>query len=391
MDSIEGLGYPLVFRTQQEPGGAPPPADALRVAVRALEGMQKEALVSDGLSHQTWRMVSDEGPYLKGTDLAPFPLGFFTAGVASTSLGEVLRHADASGIALHDLALTTDHLYTMEGSALRGDMTGGALPVDVTVRIAGGATPEELAELVERSLDTSPAEAYLRGSLRNAFALSHNGRKEPLPGLPTPPRETADPTSDFAVEPASNAYLPDLITKVATAEAIHGVDGGVGSSLKAEQKRTLHVRGEGRWLGEGRTEVEVNLIRPLGSSFRFVAEEGGGSRAMAPSGLAYLSAGLGFCFMTQLGRYAHITKQDLHGYAIVQDNVFSTSRRGAVEQLLPQPVSTSVFLALRASAEDASRTVRMGERTCFLHAALRSRIPSRVKVNANGQEVVKNP
>ena len=58
-----------------------------------MEGMQKEAIVHYGPTGTVWRMVSDEGPYLNGTDLAPFPLAFYTAGMAFSFMTELLRHA----------------------------------------------------------------------------------------------------------------------------------------------------------------------------------------------------------------------------------------------------------------------------------------------------------
>ena len=95
--SIERLGTPLAFKVR---GGSDQPANngtagelRIRCEVRALEGMQKEALVRHGPSGTAWRMVSDEGPYLEGTDLAPFPLAFYTAGVVFSFMTETLRHA----------------------------------------------------------------------------------------------------------------------------------------------------------------------------------------------------------------------------------------------------------------------------------------------------------
>ena len=49
---------------------------SFRTAARALEGMQKEAVVTCANTGTAWRMLCDEGPWLNGTDLAPFPLGF---------------------------------------------------------------------------------------------------------------------------------------------------------------------------------------------------------------------------------------------------------------------------------------------------------------------------
>ncbi|MFV1963712.1 MAG: OsmC family peroxiredoxin, partial [Acidimicrobiia bacterium] len=87
MTSIESSGRPLVFRVENShdelPGGAGStmPGTFLRTVVRALVGMQKEAAVTIEPDGSVWRLVSDEGPYLNGTDLAPFPLAFFAAGM----------------------------------------------------------------------------------------------------------------------------------------------------------------------------------------------------------------------------------------------------------------------------------------------------------------------
>ncbi len=106
MPSIESLGLPLVFRVAEEDDGAVERDDAdaaysnavnILTEVRCLEGMQKEALVRVG-SAGTWRMVSDEGPYLNGTDLAPFPLAFFAAGMQFSVLSELVRGARSAGM-----------------------------------------------------------------------------------------------------------------------------------------------------------------------------------------------------------------------------------------------------------------------------------------------------
>jgi len=36
-----------------------------------------------------------------------------------------------------------------------------------------------------------------------------------------------------------------------------------------------------------------------------------------------MSAGIGFCFMTQFGRYAEIVRKELSAYRVVQDTYFS--------------------------------------------------------------------
>jgi len=64
--------------------------DALRTWVRALSGFQKEALIRSALTDRTWRLVSDEGPYLNGHDAAPCPLAFLSCGMVASFMNEIL-------------------------------------------------------------------------------------------------------------------------------------------------------------------------------------------------------------------------------------------------------------------------------------------------------------
>ncbi len=86
MPSIESLGYPLAYKAEYNNEWSQELTDdrvSMRTTVRAFEGMQKEALDYYAPSKTVCRMVSDEGPYLNGTHLAPFPLADYTAGMAS--------------------------------------------------------------------------------------------------------------------------------------------------------------------------------------------------------------------------------------------------------------------------------------------------------------------
>jgi len=139
-------------------------------------------------------------------------------------------------------------------------------------------------------------------------------------------------------------------------------------------------------------ETTIHLYKPIGSSFRFVCDEteSNGGKALAPPPLAYMSAGVGFCFMTQLGRYATIAKHKLDAYRIAQHTVFpftgslaDGTRRGTIS-----PVDTQVFLdADYADESDAPKLVDMGQQTCFLHAAMRGEHESVVTVELNGKKL----
>lgn len=380
---------PIVFKVREHPASteeSKPDQVALRVEVRSLEGMLKEAIVSQiNPRGGAWRMVSDEGPYLNGADLAPPPLAFFTAGMQFDLMTELLRHARRQGVEMKSLTARQDNRYTMTGSALRGDMAGGAAPAEVLIKIESDAPKEKIAELIRMAETSSPAHAVMRDVLANTFSLNLNGRYLPVTGInQSPARGIDDPLARFeSIEPgAGSSFSPGIITRVAAVEKVHGVEGGVGSSLQPEQKRSLHVRGEARLLEGGLMETVIQLFSPLGSSFRFLGAAGPDLRGdeSAPPGLAYLCAGIGFCYMTQLSRYAHIAKQNLKSVRTVQDNIFhvkdaaSQSDRTATAA----PVDTHVFIEADEPEDAVRKMLRMGEQTCFLHAAMRGSCQSNI-------------
>jgi hypothetical protein len=351
-----------------------------------MEGMQKEALVSSAPGGRTWRMVCDEGPYLNGADLAPFPLAFFATGLANAYLAEIVKLAQ--DVPLDRIEIIQDNFYTMEGSAIRGDMIGGALPVALHVRIDSPAPDPVIQRLVLNGLARSPGDAYLRTVNASEFSIAKNGK--PLTtgevrawaGSAMPPLD--DAIFD-AVRPDPSADFPaDIITKLGSGETIFHVEGGAGSSLKAEQKRTLHVRGIATFLDNGLSETKVQLFKPIGSNFRFLcdiehAAEGG---IHAPPPLAYLAAGVAFCYLTQIGRYAMIMKYDDLHYAVAQDTVFGlASGEGASgTPTSAEPVRTHVALTTALADDIVRKVVDMGERTCFLHAASRTPLKCKVRV-----------
>ena len=393
MPTIESLGYPLVFSVAGDGEVAPDQADRVVVhaEVRCLEGRQKEACIRVG-SGRTWRMVSDEGPYLNGTDLAPFPLAFFTAGMQFSFLSQLLQGARARSIVMRSVTQSQDNFYSMEGSFLRGDATGGAMPARVEVDIESDADPDVVVRLVEMASASSGAQALVRDTLTNVFALTHNGRLCDVDGLATS-RSTHDsaPSFEGATPDTAHPGSDDIITKVQEAEKVRGVEGGAGSSLKAEQKRTLHVHGEARVTDGMAMETDIQLFKPIGSSFRFLCDEipANGGAESAPPPLAYVSAGVGFCYMTQLGRYAHILGKDLASYSLIQENGFAFEGSAAQGNwsVTAEPTDTYVFIDSDEADKVAGDFVRTGERTCFLHAAMRGQHSSEIGLRLNGLDV----
>jgi uncharacterized OsmC-like protein len=359
-----------------------------RTLARAMEGMQKEALVTSQPGGRTWRMVCDEGPYLNGTDLAPFPLAFFATGLVNAYLAEILAYAKAQDLVLDDIEIIQENFYTMEGSAVRGDMIGGALPVALHVRVNSDAPDPAIQNAVINGLARSPGDTYLRTVCASEFSITKNGKSIPTgevrAWVNSPKPSLGDAIFD-AMRPDPAADFPDdIISKLGSAETVFHAEGGAGSSLKSEQKRTLHIRAIARVREDGLSETRVQLYKPIGSNFRFLCdlENAAAGGLHAPSPLAFLSAGVAFCYLTQIGRYAMIMKYDDLEYAVAQDTVFTPASGEGAAGSLPavEPVRTHVQLETALDDDIARKIVDMGERTCFLHAASRTPLKTKVRI-----------
>ena len=358
---------------------------AVRTLGRSLAGMQKEALVVSSATGAVWRLVSDEGPYLNGHDEAPFPLAFLSAGMAASYVTEITELARQRGMRIDELRLTQDNYYTMEGSAIQGTMVGGALPPELQVEIEADGD-RDIRSLCADAVDASPLNGLLRGSNTSRFTLTHNGEAIP-PGRVAPLGSPALPdlADWFEKVTVGGPDAADQLVLRSDPADRHDGDGGRGSSLQAEQRRTLHVRATCVIGDDGVKDIEITLFKPTGSSFRFLSEEPShGQPGRAPDAATLISAGIGFCFMTQFGRYAAITKKRLDHYRIVQDTHFSlggaSGRAGTAGRA--DPVDTHVYVDTPEDEEFSRRLLEMGEQTCFLHALCRTDLEPRLTVVA---------
>ena len=361
--------------------------EAIRLGVRSLTDMQKEALVYSARTGALWRLASDEGAYLAGLDEAPCPLSFLTTGMVSATMNELLALARQRQIEIADIRLIQDNFYTMSGSARAGTMTGGARDVRLTAQIASTTDRDTLQKLVSDASIASPLNGLMRGSQPSLFALSHNqqtiatGAAVPLSGpIATDPGDRFD-----ASRPASGDWSSLIRRAGQSPEAAHTVT-RAGDSLTDHQDRLLHVRGICTLREDGVKQVEQHLYNPHGSIFTFLCDEseGFGGKGLAPDAASFMAAGIGFCFMTQFGRYAKIVKKSLNDYRILQDIHFSlggataeTGRPGAAD-----PVETHVFLDTGESDDFARTALDMAEQTCFLHAFCRTDLKTIVAVQS---------
>ena len=375
--SIQSLDAPLALR-MPDTKGLPETADSatdvtvIRTFARALEGMQKEAIVLRGGGQPAWRLICDEGQYLHGTDLAPPPLAFFSAGMASIFTAAISRELNRSGHSHTGLIVAQDAYYGMQGSALRGTMTASADSVELRVRLPADVPTGDYPDRLATAISGTPIESLMQTSLADTFSIERNHKlmatgdvnqsSSPRPSNPAPLFER---TASSRAE----TYRKDIVTKLASAESVFDADHGVGAALKDHQKRTLLIRSQVSLREDGLQQIRVRIHRPIGSVFQFLVDEGadcngGGQRA--PDGLSYVSAGIAFCYMTQLGRYIQITKRAVENYNVVQDTRFDLGRGTVL------PVDTHVYLKTEEDEAICRKIVAMAEQTCFLHAACRT-------------------
>ena len=340
-------------------------------SIQSEDGMRKEATVLD-ITGEKWRMICDEGPYLDGADSAPPPLAYFSAGMAFGFISQLNLLAEESDVLIEDYQIVQDNYYTIEGSAMRGTMISGGLPVDVQVNISTKASKEKIQQLLEQAKAQNPVYAYLETNLKNKFQLFHN--KQDL--------NIDDATKGFQPQSLSNDYAVGqdfnsreaIVSKQKQVETLFNVEGGKGAALKETQKRTLHIRAITTPHDDGLAKTQIQIFKPLGSTFEFLCDlpKRIGGNLRTPSSLAYASAGIGFCFMTQIGRYAKIKKYALKGYSIDQATSFTIHKNRSEVH----PITTTTHIFSDYSDDTAKEILKMSEQTCFLHGAMKEEHPT---------------
>ncbi|MEL7344544.1 MAG: OsmC family protein [Pseudomonadota bacterium] len=354
--------------------------DALRTWVRSLSGFQKEALIRSAKTGDTWRLVSDEGPYLNGHDAAPCPLAFLSTGMVASFMNEIVALAQLQGVTIRKLKLTQDNYYTMQGSMPKRTMVGGAENIDLKVEIDCDLDDAALNDFLINATYASPLNGLMRGQLESLFKLGKNGSELPtakvaeLGGALFP-----DPGNHFAkAEPdASDLTLMAPVGTTPKKEVAKGTAAG-GSSLSDEQDRRLNIGAIAILREDGIKDIQQMQYSPHGTSFRFLSSEDG----RAPDANTLISAGIGFCFMTQFGRFVSMLKLDLSDYRIVQDTHFSLggASGGTGKAGQADPIETHVYLETGESDETAQEMLDISEQTCFLHAFCRTDLKTKLKV-----------
>ena len=382
-DIIGASDLPPFFKVQNAPAFDAPEnrkGDALRTCVRSLSGFQKEALVRSAKTGDTWRLVSDEGPYLNGHDVACCPLAFLSVGMVASFMNEITAYAEQKNVEIRKLKITQNNYYTMKGSMPRRTMVGGAENIELDVEINCELDDDQLNTFLMEATYASPLNGLMRGQLDSLFKLAKNGteiacdKATELNGA-----LLTDPANAFAgIEAqASDLALMEKVGPTPKKEVKGGTATG-SSSLSDEQDRRLNIGAVAVLREDGIKDIQQMQYSPYGTSFRLLSSEDG----RAPDANTLISAGIAFCFMTQFGRFVSMLKLDLPDYKIVQDSHFSlggasgnTGKAGEAD-----PLETHVYLQTTESDQTAQEMLDISEQTCFLHAFCRTDLKTKLKV-----------
>ncbi len=388
--TIESSGFPLAFKVSQgraRPGViAAAGREVFLAEARQIGGHQKECVVHEGAQGSAFRAVSDEGAQLKGTDLAPFPLGFYNAGLNADLANRILAAARARAITLNRLEIELHNRYSMTGSFFQGTGVGSAEPAKIKVRVSSPASRAQIDALVRDAALASPALASMRVPLVNTFALYVNGRRRQVTSLPpSQAPDAADPFVTYRNPPAplEGAAAPrDLIYK--TGQTTQGEF--IYQAAETKGRVIIDVTGNCRLLDPaGVTETVVRLGFPRTSHFAIRSDERAALDG-APGGLSLTTAGIVFCYVTQLLRYIEHQKLKIRGVRVVQASPYmlSGSPAGAWTGGAG-PVDTHLFLNGEESEDAYETLMTVAAKTCYLHATLGLALPPEIAVEHGEQ------
>jgi hypothetical protein len=388
-DSIEGSGYPLAFKvrngiTPRVASSETPARDIFKVEARTMGGHQKEVLVTEGEGGTVWRLTSDEGAILKGSDLAPFPLAFYNAGLHADFVKRALQIARSKEIALTIDSVKLTNQYYFQGSFFSGTGKGSAEAVTVHVNARSNYSREKVQEILDLAIIASPAHATLAYAQRNTFALYVNGRRCPV--IRVASSLASDETDPFKAHNSTPTPLKDTDDMSTIIERIALEENGIALPLLPSEGRVQIVIPGTSSPIDADGLIATTVTPRAGHAFRITCDESSNSGS-APTGLSSIAASIAFCYMTQFTRYIEHRKHKVRAIRFVQTLPFTLTGNASDGSLVGglEPVDTHVFLNADEPDEVLQNLLEVAENTCYLHAALRSTLPSRVSLVLNGE------
>jgi uncharacterized OsmC-like protein len=383
MSTIDADHFPLGFKVSDRQTDSAFLAgheghETFKVEARQMHGHQKEALLTEGETGTVWRLTSDEGLHLKGTDLAPFPLGFFNAGIQGEIINTIVCTAQQQSIELERIELKLVNHYWLTGSFVLGTGQGHSEPTDIDIQIQSQAPQDKVAAVVKAALEKTAPLNLLRNPLVNTFAIYLNGVRRKVVNLhDSPPAPVADPflVHTKAPRPLKAAIDSSVIEKLNTL-----VEGDLQMAPTGTTSKIIRdVFGESVWsAGQKFSTANSWLGVPGTTHFAYRMDVGGAGHF--PTGVGLISAGITFCFMTQLSRYIENMKMAIDGIRVVQHSPYARDELSAKAL----PIDTHLFLNGSATEEVCTQLLSIAERTCYLHVTASKELQPLIGVKLNG-------
>jgi uncharacterized OsmC-like protein len=383
-DTLLRFSDPLGFRVRSGSRRSPvvvgTGSDLFKVEARTLAGQQKEAILTEGATGSVWRLASDEGPAMKGDDIAPFPLGFLIAGVAADLYNRIRAAAARRGATMGEVEIAMSHLFGSAGSFIRSTATASSEAAELRIELKCRIDAATAKSLVAEAMAASPAIAFLRLPMKeNTFALYINGRRRTV--VMRPNSVAADVTDPFltyrsAPRPETPDGRADLIEKPGIVETGEARE----VPLTSPEKRLFMITGTGCSRAVGEFLTETWIARPGMNHFRILSDESAADTA--PSGLGLLSVGIASCYLTQLHRYVEAQKLSVHSARLVQFTPFTggaNARAGAID--------THLFLNGDAPEALHLNLLTIAAHTCFMHAAAAGSVEPSISLTLNGKSL----
>ena len=389
-EDINKDNYPLGFLIDK---GTSPNSDNFNKTfvshTRQMALLQKETIgYEGGLNSNSWRLTSDEGGHLKGTDLAPFPLGFFNASIHGDVVGRIFKFAKKNNVLIDEIKCEVKNSYFLTGSFVKGDGKGHAEATQINLEIKSNENISKIKEFIKKCSEKSPVITALKTPLENTFSLTSNGRRKKLNNLNESKKVNAeDPYQYYTKSPSPNkkeTYSKKTILKTGKISdgEIEPVDGynvsASSGSVPGNENFNKIIRTiVGNSITKANDEiVEVDTVLGLPGMSHFVISmdiEG----IKAPSPVNVMGAAISFCFLTQTHRYIHHQKFKIEGLRMSQYLTFEENSSGSLNIL---PLDTHLFVNGTASEDENERLIDMSERTCYLHATLVSKLTPKINL-----------
>ncbi len=153
----------------------------VNLVAESLDGMKKRAVVEPNLP--TWGVFEidcDEGGALGGTDTAPPPLGYLSAGIAFCLLTHLSAFVRSKNLAIDKLRIEQRTRFSttlVTDAEEAGDFRGRCDGVETHIVVEGRQTPEDIRALARESENACMAMQAIMNATPTNTTLYLNGDK----------------------------------------------------------------------------------------------------------------------------------------------------------------------------------------------------------------------